>query len=119
MPLSIVEGLHYDSINDLSWQGHELLVIASSDGFCSFIKLEESLIGKPLPTDSETIPETLRQHYLDLEKVNFERNMESAKNQKNSGFAKIAFRSKKSAVVTSNAPLMVPQQDGTQDVNME
>ena len=45
LPLAIVEGLHYDSINDLSWQGHELLVIASSDGFCSFIKLEQSLIG--------------------------------------------------------------------------
>ena len=39
-PISVVKNLHYDSINDLSWVFNSMLMIASSDGFCSFLHFE-------------------------------------------------------------------------------
>ena len=36
-PIAVVKNLHYDTINDLAWASTNLLLIASSDGFCSFI----------------------------------------------------------------------------------
>lgn len=65
-PISIVKNLHYDSINDLAWFHNQMLIIASSDGFCSFLKFDVDVIGEPLPLDSELIPEHLREHYKDL-----------------------------------------------------
>jgi chromatin assembly factor 1 subunit B len=62
-PISIVKNLHYDSINDLSWVFNSMLMIASSDGFCSFLQFEADTIGEMLPLDSELIPEYLREHY--------------------------------------------------------
>jgi len=48
-----------------------MLVIASSDGFCSFVKIEVDLIGQPLEADSELIPEYLRDYYKQLNEVSF------------------------------------------------
>jgi len=45
------------------------LVIASSDGYCSFVAVDESIMGKPLPVNSEVIPENLREHYRNLSEV--------------------------------------------------
>jgi chromatin assembly factor 1 subunit B len=36
-PIAVVKNLHYDTINDLAWMHTNLLLVASSDGFCSFI----------------------------------------------------------------------------------
>ena len=63
LPVAVIKNLHYDSINDLTWVGHKILVVASSDGFCSFLKIEKGIVGEPLPLDSEVIPEYLRDHY--------------------------------------------------------
>jgi hypothetical protein len=43
----VVGNLHYQILNDLSWLEDRLLAIASSDGYCSFIKFEENEIGRP------------------------------------------------------------------------
>jgi chromatin assembly factor 1 subunit B len=37
MPIAIVKNIHLDSINDIAWMGDRLIIVASSDGFCSFI----------------------------------------------------------------------------------
>jgi len=72
-----------------------MLVVASSDGFCSFIQIDSNLIGEPLPCDSEIIPEHLREHYQNLNQVSFQKNIDLAMQNKSSGFARIAFKSKK------------------------
>jgi len=68
-PIAVIKNLHYDSINDLAWMNHRTLVIASSDGYCSFVGINESVVGHPLPNDSENVPENLREHFKDLSKV--------------------------------------------------
>ena len=83
MPLAVLKNLHYDSINDLAWVGQQMLMTASSDGFCSFIKIDLELIGEPLDPDSELIPEKLRAHYKALGEVSFKKNVEIAMQNKN------------------------------------
>ena len=83
-PLAVMRNLHYDSINDLAWIGQHMLMSCSSDGFCSFIKIDMDVIGVPLPNDSEKIPESLRTHYQELSEVSFKKNMELAR-ERNSG----------------------------------
>lgn len=78
LPVAVIKNLHYDSINDLTWVGHKILVVASSDGFCSFLKIEKGIVGEPLPLDSEAIPERLRDHYKELSEVSFKKNEEIA-----------------------------------------
>ena len=65
-PIAVIKNLHYDSINDLSWVFNNILCIASSDGFCSFLQFEPGVIGEMLPLDSELIPDYLREHYTNL-----------------------------------------------------
>ena len=36
-PIAVVKNIHLDSINDIAWIGDNLIIVASSDGFCSFI----------------------------------------------------------------------------------
>jgi hypothetical protein len=48
------------------------------------------------------MPESLKDHYLQLNNVNFARNVESAMKNKSTGFAKVSFKSKK--VSTVEAP---------------
>ena len=94
-PIAVIKNIHYDSINDLTWVGSKMLAVASSDGFCSFIAVDEALLGSPLALDSELIPEFLRDHYKNLSQVSFEKNVSIALANKSSGFAKIAFKSRK------------------------
>mmetsp|Transcript_17193 Transcript_17193/g.28962 ORF Transcript_17193/g.28962 Transcript_17193/m.28962 type:complete len:176 (+) Transcript_17193:62-589(+) len=112
-PLSIVQNLHYDSINDLSWMNNKVLAVASSDGFISFIRFSEECIGEPLAFDSELVPEDLRAHLKSIGEVSFKANVElAASNCKTQGFQKVAFKSKKPA--PSNPPATsatVPQEN--------
>ena len=78
MPIAVIKNLHYDSINDLTWVGHKILVVASSDGFCSFLKIENNVVGEPLPLESELIPENLRDYYKERSEVSFKKNEELA-----------------------------------------
>jgi chromatin assembly factor 1 subunit B len=45
IPLCVVGNLHYQILNDLSWLEDSMLAVASSDGYCSFIKFEEKELG--------------------------------------------------------------------------
>lgn len=58
-----------------------MLMTCSSDGFCSFIKIEMHLIGEPL-NDQEKIPESLRKYYQEMAEVSFKKNVEIAMNNK-------------------------------------
>jgi chromatin assembly factor 1 subunit B len=78
-PMAVLRNLHYDSINDLAWIGQHMLMSCSSDGFCSFIKIDMDVIGVPLPNDSEKIPENLRTHYKELSEVSFKKSVDIAK----------------------------------------
>jgi len=40
VPLCVVGNLHYQILNDLSWLEDKILAVASSDGYCSFIKFD-------------------------------------------------------------------------------
>lgn len=97
MPLAILKSIHYDSINDMSWMGTNMLLTASSDGFCSFLHLERHLVGERLELDSPEMPEDLQEYYATLYKVNFQSQIEIEDQRKEQGFAKIAFKSKKTA----------------------
>ncbi|KAN0033973.1 hypothetical protein ACTFIV_000452 [Dictyostelium citrinum] len=62
-PISIVSNLHYSSITDVSWSSDgSILLIASSDGFCSYVSFAPNELGEALP-ESE-YPESLKQCIL-------------------------------------------------------
>ena len=63
MPIAIVKNIHLDSINDIAWMGDSLIIVASSDGFCSFIQLQKDLVGERLETDSTFIPDKMKEFY--------------------------------------------------------
>jgi len=40
-------GIHYSNLSDISWSSDgSLLIIASIDGFCTFISFKENELGK-------------------------------------------------------------------------
>ena len=86
LPIAVIGNIHYDTINDMAWMGNKMLAVASSDGFCSFIKIDSELTGYALPDDSEAIPEPYREYYKSLGQVNFQTNLELALQNKNLGF---------------------------------
>ena len=43
--MAILKSIHYDCINDLSWMSKNILLAASSDGFCSFTHISPALTG--------------------------------------------------------------------------
>ncbi|AAS52961.1 AER280Cp [Eremothecium gossypii ATCC 10895] len=53
-PIAVVGNLHYTPLTDLSWSdsGH-LLVVSSTDGFCSYISMEDSLFGEPYSSEAQ------------------------------------------------------------------
>ena len=63
MPIAIVKNIHLDTINDIAWMGDSLIIVASSDGFCSFIQLQKDLVGERLETDSTFIPDKMKEFY--------------------------------------------------------
>lgn len=51
-PIGYCANMHYASLTDLAWSSDgKLLVISSTDGYCSFIKFEEGELGKPIEYD--------------------------------------------------------------------
>ncbi|CCC68186.1 hypothetical protein NCAS_0B01020 [Naumovozyma castellii] len=62
-PISIIGNLHYTALTDLSWsQDGNMLMVSSTDGFCSYITIEENLFGEKL-----TIEE--REQYINANKL--------------------------------------------------
>ena len=56
-PLAYVTDIHYDRLSDLSWsENGRLLLVASIDGFCTFIAFKENELGKVYsnPTADQT-----------------------------------------------------------------
>ena len=46
-PFAFTTGIHYSNLSDISWsQGGSLLIIASIDGFCTFVSFKENELGK-------------------------------------------------------------------------
>ena len=95
-PISIVGNVHYAPINDLAWCSNDTLVACSSDGYCSFITMNDgspNLVGERLP--NELIEdETLRNHYEQLDTVDLKKLENIVKSQKSQQFQPIAFRKK-------------------------
>lgn len=54
-PLGVVGNLHYTPLTDLSWsQDGTLLMVSSTDGFCSYIRLDQSILGTKLEQNSSS-----------------------------------------------------------------
>ena len=52
LPIGHCANLHYASLTDITWSSDgKLLVVSSTDGYCSFIKFEEEELGKPIMYD--------------------------------------------------------------------
>ena len=68
-PLAVIGNIHYAPINDMAWASDGRLCAGSSDGYVSIIKVPVDMFGDRLP--KEEIPETLQQHYSELEQVDF------------------------------------------------
>ncbi len=46
-PFAYTMGIHYSNLSDISWSSDgSLLIIASIDGFCTFISFKENELGK-------------------------------------------------------------------------
>eukprot|EP00118_Oscarella_pearsei_P005225 m.23720 g.23720 ORF g.23720 m.23720 type:complete len:442 (+) comp28522_c0_seq1:1247-2572(+) len=55
MPVALVSRIHYAHITDLTWSADgRLLVVSSSDGYCSMIEFEEGELGIPLSSSSSS-----------------------------------------------------------------
>lgn len=103
-PVAVINNVHLDSINDLTWttevnSSSTTLIAASSDGFCSFFKLDLATLCMLKPCDSSIVPEDLRQFYEDQAKVSFEGSVRAIQAELDSkgaqSFQKVMFRSKK------------------------
>ncbi|GAV55939.1 hypothetical protein ZYGR_0AZ01110 [Zygosaccharomyces rouxii] len=54
-PLGIVGNLHYTPLTDLSWsQDGSLLMVSSTDGFCSYVCLDQSILGTKIENNSSS-----------------------------------------------------------------
>jgi hypothetical protein len=61
-PLAKLKGLHYAPINDLTWSGDgRVLAICSSDGYLSFVRFREGLLGEEL--EAEKVPESVKWNF--------------------------------------------------------
>lgn len=51
-PLSVIGNMHYSPLTDLAWSvDGTLLMVSSTDGFCSYVSLDPALLGKVKPLD--------------------------------------------------------------------
>lgn len=54
-PLGIIGNLHYTPLTDLSWsEDGNLLMVSSTDGFCSYVSLSSDMLGTRLEEKSST-----------------------------------------------------------------
>lgn len=50
MPLAVVSGLHYAALTDCCWSADgRLLMVTSTDGYCSFFVLDDATLGETMP----------------------------------------------------------------------
>ena len=71
IPMAILKSIHYDCINDLTWMSSNILMAASSDGFCSFTQIQHQLTGDILEQGHTDIPDDISEHYNAFLNVNF------------------------------------------------
>ena len=102
VPIAVIKNLHYDSINDMTWVMNHMLMVASSDGYVSFITMDEQVIGEILPPHSEAMPEVFKEHYTALQQLSFQYKVEEANLNKQTSFQKISFKSRKQALTSNN-----------------
>ncbi|KRX05359.1 WD40-repeat-containing domain [Pseudocohnilembus persalinus] len=68
-PIAVMGNMHYSLLNDLSWQGSEILGICSADGYCSFCKFEKGFFGEEMTLeeikalDEELLPAFSQNNY--------------------------------------------------------
>ena len=54
-PFGIIGNLHYTPLTDLSWsEDGNLLMVSSTDGFCSYVSLSSDMLGTRLEEKSST-----------------------------------------------------------------
>ncbi|XP_059485428.1 chromatin assembly factor 1 subunit B [Neocloeon triangulifer] len=57
-PLAFISHIHYTRLSDISWSPDgNLLVVASSDGYCSCINFSPGELGTPVPDQQKYIPQ--------------------------------------------------------------
>ncbi|GMM58552.1 Cac2 protein [Maudiozyma humilis] len=57
-PLSVIGNMHYTPLTDLAWSADgTLLMVSSTDGFCSYVSLDPELLGKVKPFEIMAEPE--------------------------------------------------------------
>ena len=48
----MIGNMHYATFSDLAWSADgRILIVASTDGYCSLVSFEEGELGEPLPSD--------------------------------------------------------------------
>ena len=96
-PLAVIGNIHYAPINDMTWYSNEVLVACSSDGYCSIMTMvkddESNLLGKRISPEAIE-DETLRSHYEQLEKVDYDKLEQSVTSQKKQQFMPVTFKKK-------------------------
>jgi chromatin assembly factor 1 subunit B len=52
-PLAVIGNIHCTRLTDITWSNDGMVILVSStDGFCSFITFEDNELGRPYPMDS-------------------------------------------------------------------
>jgi chromatin assembly factor 1 subunit B len=99
-PIAVIGNIHYAPINDMTWYSNEVLIACSSDGYCSIMTMakddETNLIGKRI-TPEALEDETLRSHYEQLDKVDYDKLEQAVASQKKQQFMPVTFRTKTTA----------------------
>ena len=54
-PIAVVGGIHYSLLTDLAWFNSKILAVSSSDGYCSFLYLENEQVGVELNKECKII----------------------------------------------------------------
>ncbi|SMN20500.1 similar to Saccharomyces cerevisiae YML102W CAC2 Component of the chromatin assembly complex (with Rlf2p and Msi1p) that assembles newly synthesized histones onto recently replicated DNA [Maudiozyma saulgeensis] len=54
VPISVVGNMHYTPLTDLNWSDDgTLLMVSSTDGFCSYVSVDSSLFGEKIDNDTK------------------------------------------------------------------
>ena len=68
-PIAKITGIHYMCINDACWsEDGRMLAVCSSDGYVSFARFSEGVLGEPL--DPEDIPAIMKDPPISMESDN-------------------------------------------------
>jgi len=88
-PIAHCAGMHCANINDIAWSADgRMLVCASSDGYVSFIRFKEGVMGDELLLDDLTFPKAVKQQFpciYPMDKQEEEEEEEEEENVNNEG----------------------------------